>query len=67
MRIRLYLLLLLLPILFSGCASIRAKNRQDACDKVIKDYSRMIRWNEAEKVGMAFVVPKQRAVFNKTA
>ena len=67
MRIRLLTLLLITPLLFGGCASLRTQNRQDSCDKIVKDYSRMIRWNEAEKVGMAFVVPKQRAVFDKTA
>lgn len=67
MSIRLILFLLITPLLFGGCAAYRNMNRQENCDKMIKDYSRMIRWNEAEKVGMAFVLPNQRAVFNKTA
>lgn len=67
MHIRLFILLLAAPLLFGGCAAYKNMNRQDNCDKMLKDYSRMIRWNEAEKVGVAFVGPKQRAVFDKTA
>ncbi|ACD94068.1 hypothetical protein [Trichlorobacter lovleyi] len=67
MSIRFCVLLLLLPVLFGGCASFRAKNRQDACEKMIKDYNRMIRWQEAEKAGIAFVDAKQRPSFDKGA
>jgi len=67
MCIRLFALLLIAPLLLGGCAAYKNMNRQENCDKVVKDYSRMIRWNEAEKVGMAFVGPKQRAAFDKTA
>ena len=67
MRIRLFALLLIAPLLFGGCAAYKTMNRQENCDKVMKDYSRMIRWNEAEKIGMALVGPKQRAAFDKTA
>lgn len=67
MRIKLFALLLIAPLLLGGCAAYKNMNRQENCDKVVKDYNRMIRWNEAEKVGMAFVGPKQRAVFDKTA
>lgn len=67
MNIRLYLLLLTLPLLFGGCAAYTNMNRQESCDKVIKDYNRMIRWQEPEKAGIAFVETKQRADFSKKA
>jgi hypothetical protein len=67
MRIRFIVLLLVAPLLFGGCAAYSNMKRQENCDKMIKDYSRMIRWNEAEKIAGVFVVPTQRPAFDKTA
>ena len=67
MRIRFIVLLLVAPLLFGGCAAYKNMKSQENCDKMIKDYSRMVRWNEAEKVGIVFVAPKQRPAFDKTA
>lgn len=65
MRIKLLLLLVAAPLLFSSCAAYKNMNRQEDCDKMIKDYNRMVRWQEAEKASFAFVDEKQRPAYNK--
>lgn len=60
-------LLLLLPVVLNGCAAYQNMNRREACDKSIKDYTKLVRWQEAEKAAIAFVDPKQRSVYDKAA
>lgn len=67
MRLKLYALLLLVPLILGGCAAYKNMNRQEACDKMINDYSRMLRWQEAEKASIVFVDAKKRPDFDKTA
>ncbi|CAH2032275.1 hypothetical protein [Trichlorobacter ammonificans] len=52
-----------LLLFLSGCAGYRTMNRQEACDKVIKTYNRMIRWQEAEKAALTYVDRSQRDRF----
>lgn len=65
--VRLLLMLLLIPVLCSGCAAYRDMNRREACDNSIKDYNKLVRWQEAEKAAIAFVDPVQRAAYDKAA
>jgi uncharacterized protein YceK len=67
MRIMLLLLFVLTSLLLNGCASYQKMNRQEECEKTIKNYNRMIRWQEAEKASIVFVDTKQRLVFDKGA
>jgi len=67
MRILLPLLLVLTPFLLNGCASYQKMNRLDECEQAIKNYNRMIRWQEAEKASILFVDTKQRPAFDKAA
>lgn len=69
MRFRSTALLMLLAVtLISGCASSpkTVTSSTDDCDKSVKNYSKMIRWNELDKAGMAFVDMKQRPAFKQT-
>lgn len=54
-------------LLLNGCAAYTNMTRKDDCDKVIKAYSRMLRWQEPEKAAMAFVDHTQRDSFAKGA
>jgi hypothetical protein len=67
MRIPGTLILVLTPLLLNGCATYKRINRNEECEKVIKNYNRMIRWQEAEKASIAFVDKKLRPVYDKTA
>lgn len=67
MRLMLLLLLALTSLLLNGCASYQNMNRQEECEKTIKNYNRMIRWQEAEKASIVFVDTKQRPAFDKGA
>ncbi len=66
-RFRWCLLLLLVPLVLNGCATYQNMNRREACDKSIKDYTRLVRWQEAEKAAIAFVDAKQRPAYDKSA
>jgi hypothetical protein len=65
MRFKFYALLLLAPLVLDGCSAYKNMNRQEDCDKIIKDYNKLVRWQEAEKASIAFVDEKQRPDFNK--
>ncbi len=67
MNIRNWVLLIAIPVMLNGCAAYKNMNRKEDCDKMIKQYSRMIRWQEAEKTSMLFVDSKQRVEYNKAA
>ena len=60
-------LLVMMPLLFGGCAMYQKVNRQESCERIIKDYGRMIRWQEADKAAIVYVDIAQRAAFDKTA
>lgn len=51
----------------SAVTSIKNYNRNEDCDKVLKAYRNMIRWNEAEKAAIAFVDKPLRDDYNKAA
>jgi hypothetical protein len=67
MRIRFFILLALAPLLLDGCAAYRKMSRNEDCEKIIKNYNRMIRWQEAEKASIALVDKKQRPEYDKAA
>lgn len=66
-RFRWHLLLLMVPLVLNGCAAYQNMNRREACDKSIKDYTKLVRWQEAEKAAIAFVDAKQRPIYDKAA
>lgn len=66
-RLRVFLFLLLVPLVLNGCAAYQNMNRRETCDKSIKDYTKLVRWQEAEKAAIAFVDAKQRPSYDKTA
>lgn len=59
--------LLVLGLLCASCATMRNKNILETCEKSIKDYNRMLRWQELETAGMVFIEPEQREEFLKVA
>ena len=62
------LLMLLAATLASGCASSSSyaiTNSSEKCDKSVKNYNKMLRWNEADKAGIAFVDVKHRLAFKQ--
>ena len=65
MRFKLYILLLLVPLVLNGCSAYKNMNRQENCESTIKDYNKLVRWQEPEKAAFAFVDSKQRPDFNK--
>jgi len=67
MNIKHCVLLLLVSLLFCGCASYQSAHRDEGCDSAIKQYSRMIRWQEAEKASIIFIEDTQRPAFDKAA
>lgn len=67
MRTRLLMLLVLATLLLNGCAAYRKMNRNNDCEKAIKNYNRMMRWQEAEKAAIVFVDKKQRPDYDKKA
>lgn len=67
MRISTVYLLCCLLLFLNGCAGYRTMNRQEECGKVIKNYNRMIRWQEAEKAALAYVDQEQRDSFATSA
>lgn len=67
MRLKLIVLSGLTLLLLNGCATYKKMTRQEDCDKVLKTYSRMIRWNEAEKAAILYVDQQQRDSFSKAA
>lgn len=66
MNLRLPLLLLLL-VLLSGCSTYQKFQRDEACEKTIKAYRNMVRWQELEKAVLGVVDAEQRASFAKSA
>jgi len=67
MRITFVILLALAPLFLDGCAAYRKMSRNEDCEKVIKNYNRMLRWQEVEKASIAFVDKKLRPDYDKTA
>ena len=69
MKIRRFVLgiLLLCPLLISGCASYRNATRKEYCERAIRDYNKMIRWQEIESAALLFIESGNRASFDKTA
>lgn len=60
-----YLLLLLFPLVLNGCAAYQNMNRRESCDKSIKEYTKLVRWQEAEKAAIIFVDAKLRPAYDK--
>lgn len=67
MQFKAVALVSLVLLILNGCTTYRNMTRQEDCDKVVKGYSRMIRWNEAEKAALAFVDQPLRDSFSKSA
>ncbi len=67
MKIRYLIFLMITLPFFDGCAAYQRMSRKDDCEKVIKNYSRMIRWQEAEKASILYVDSKQRQLYDQTA
>ena len=67
MRLNLIVLSGIAILLLNGCAAYKEMTRQEDCDKVLKTYSRMIRWNEAEKAALFYADQQQRDSFSKAA
>jgi len=67
MRIQLVFVLVMMPLLLNGCAAYQKMSRNEDCETVIKNYNRMIRWQEVEKASIAFVDKKLRPDYDKTA
>jgi len=67
MRFNLIVLPVIAILLLNGCAAYQKMTRQEDCEKALKTYSRMIRWNEAEKAALFYVGEQQRDSFSKAA
>ena len=60
-------MLLVWGLLASSCATMRNKNIREECEKSIKGYNRMLRWQELESAGMVYIEQEQRDEFFKAA
>src|SRR5690349_1123006 len=52
-------------LLASSCATMRIKNIREECEKSVKGYNRMLRWQELENAGMLYIEPELRDEFFK--
>lgn len=66
MHFKRFAVLLLVSMVLHGCSLYKRMNRQEDCDHMIKDYNRLVRWQEAEKASIAFVYEKRRPTYNKS-
>lgn len=67
MPIRLFALLVMLPLLTSGCAAYTKYSRNESCGRTIKDYSKAVRWLELEKAALTMVDKEQRDAYAQAA
>ena len=67
MIIRHAVILLLLLTNLSACSYMKNINRKEECEKSLKAYRQMIRWNESEKAAVAIVDRENRETFSKAA
>jgi hypothetical protein len=54
-------------LMLCSCGTIRHQRIQESCEKSIKAYNRMLRWQEIENAGATYMVPEAREDFMKTA
>lgn len=50
-----------------SCTYMRNANNRESCDKSIKDYNRMLRWQEVESAGIRYLDRSLRDPFMKTS
>ena len=67
MPIRLFALLVMLPLLFCGCSAYSKYGRGEDCERTIKDYSKAVRWLELEKAALTMVDKEQREAYVQAA
>ena len=57
--------LLIMCLIMTACSTQTAM--RDACEKSMRAYNRMLRWQEVENAGMTYFEPEQRDEFMKGA
>jgi hypothetical protein len=60
-------LLLLICLLVTACAYTKQSGMREDFEKQMKDYNRMLRWQEMEHAGMLYLAPDLREAFMKGA
>jgi hypothetical protein len=58
---------ILICLMLCSCSYYRNYNNRDSCEKSIKGYNKMLRWQEVETAGMQYMDPEMRDSFLKTA
>jgi len=58
-------LLLLCCLFMTACAYARQSGMREDFEKQMKDFNRMLRWQEMEHAGMLYIAPESRAAFIK--
>lgn len=61
------ILLLLICLLVTACAYTKQSGMREDFEKQMKDYNRMLRWQEMENAGMLYLSPELREAFMKRA
>src|SRR6185369_13024355 len=67
MRFITFRILLVLGLLTVSCAAMKNKEIREECEKSIKDYNRLLRWQEVESAGLIYIEPELREEFFKAA
>lgn len=58
-------LALVLMISLSGCSAYQNASRQKSCNKIIDNYSKLIRWQGLESAALSIVATEQKEAFNQ--
>jgi hypothetical protein len=60
-------LLLVCCLTATACTHLRQENMRENFEKSVKEYNRMLRWQEVESAGMTYLEPGQREAFGNAA
>lgn len=68
MNVKQVVMVLAVPLFLSGCFGSYARSgRGETCERAIKQYTSMLRWQEAEKAALVFVDDSQRDRYTQSA
>ncbi len=67
MPIRLFILLMMVPLVAGGCSTYSKYGRGEECERTIKDYSKAVRWLELEQAALSMVAKEQREAYVQAA
>ena len=68
MNVKQVVMALAVPLFLSGCFGSYARSgRGETCERAIKQYTSMLRWQEAEKAALVFVDDSQRDRYTQSA